>query len=590
MLNASYDFIQTMSSRRAKEVFVKIEIYDRNMNFINEITKFVTADDLTNISIDRTRAIRRGFSFALDNMSTDNLFVWGEDNLIWLDKRVRLYIGLKLLSGEIEWVLQGTYVISDFYNTASLQGKKTYITGQDKSYLLGDKLGLIDGIFKELVGEDLYVYPTGESPAEILTILQANSSVQFINRLLNPQNFPNPTITVLDSLLGDQTLSPVADPELVEYFSNQFLTHSLELKPSPSDTPGDDPYRVFSKIYVENGNYEIIHDIDAAYTSAVNRGDFLDFPTYYEATIFMIHCYQKSYFDYYASIPLGIYAPSSHLRPTTTAKVSDIIKALLQRAGETEALLIDDLPQYQGDPDAIEVGTDILTRDLDYTEGTSYISIIEELASLIQCEFFYDVFGHPRLKRINLNDFTEEPTVWQYNKKEINNHLYLGGERKMNISNLANRIHVYGGGAKDRMIIYRLVVSDSDPLFLNSPFAVEKIGNIIYPHNNGEPDPNISTGEEAIYRAVFELKQKLGYSEEVPIEIIPNYLLEAGDIIEIIDEDLGVSNRYMIDKLDIPIQPSPMKLDCRREHRVIGDGEDDWNALKDELIRRYKEE
>jgi hypothetical protein len=58
MLNASYDFIQTMSSRRAKEVFVKIEIYDRNMNFINEITKFVTADDLTNISIDRTRAIR----------------------------------------------------------------------------------------------------------------------------------------------------------------------------------------------------------------------------------------------------------------------------------------------------------------------------------------------------------------------------------------------------------------------------------------------------------------------------------------------------------------------------------------------------
>ena len=590
MLSASFDFTQVMTSKRAKEIFVKLELYDKDMNFINEITKFATAEDLANISLDRTRQIRRSFSFALDNSNQEKLFTWGEEKLIWLDKRIRVYIGLKLPSGEIEWSLQGTYVISEFYNIANMSGQKTYLTGQDKTYLLSDKMGLIDGIFKELVGEDLYVYPPGESPAEITAILQANSTIQFCNRLLNPQLFPNPTINVLQSIIGDETLSPVADPELVEFFSNKKLTHLLELRPSPDGVAGDDPYRVFSKVYYDGANYQIIHDVDAAYTSAVSRNDFLDFPTYYEATIFMIHAFRREYFEYYDGINIGVYSPSAHIRPQTTAKVSTLIKNLLIRAGENLPLLIDDLPQYQGDPNNIEVGTDILTRDLDYSEGTTYIQIIEELAKLINCEFFYDVFGHPRLKRINLNNFSEEPTVWKYSKQDINNHLYLGGERKMDIANLANRIHVYGGGAKNEVIIYRLKVTETDPLFLGSPFSVERIGNIIYPHNGGEPDSNIATIEEAIYRAVFELKERMGYSEQVPIEVMPNYLLEPGDIIEIIDEDLGVSNRYMIDKLDIPITPSPMVLDCRREHKVFAQTQDDWNAIVAELIRRYKED
>lgn len=589
MLTASNEFISTMNSPAPKEVYVKLEFYDRHMNFINEITKFVTLEDLANISVERGRPIRRSFSFALDNTSAENLFSWGEDRLVWIDKRVRVYIGLKLFNGDIEYVLQGTFVCTDIYESNNVNGKKTYITGQDKAFLLGDPFGKIKGIYRALVGEDLMVYPPGESPDEIKALLETHSSINFVDRLLNPQNYPNPTITELSAIIGDDDISPVADPGLIKYFSERYLTHLLGLRPSPSGIEGEDPYRVYSKIYYQGGSYHIIFDEEEASAAATSRGDFVDFPSYYDATIFMIHAFTREYFEYYQGLNIGITAPSSHLRPETTPKITDIIKWLLENTGETQPLLMDDLPQYQGDPDEIEFGTDILTRDLEYSEGTTYISIIEELAELLGCEFFYNTYGIPVLRKIDLNNFANSPVVAEFGDEEHNKHLYMGNERKLNINEIANRIHVYGGGAKDKTIIYRLVVTEEDELFQDSLFSVEKIGEIAYAHNGGQPDPVISNFKQAIYRAVFELRNKLGYSEELPITITPNYLLEPGDIIQVTDTSSGISDKYMIEKLDVPITPVEMNIECRREIRALGHDIDDWEHIQDELIKRYEE-
>lgn len=142
MIPASADFITAMSNRSPKKVYVKLEIYDKDMKFLYNITTYVSKDDIANLSVDRSRPIRRSFTFALDN--SDGRFTWGQDKLLWINKRLKLYIGLKLQNSTIEYIPQGVYVLTELYDTHNLSdGKKCFITGMDKAFLFTDKRGVI---------------------------------------------------------------------------------------------------------------------------------------------------------------------------------------------------------------------------------------------------------------------------------------------------------------------------------------------------------------------------------------------------------------------------------------------------------------
>lgn len=134
----SSDFIRAMRSPM-KQTYIKLEFYDASMNFIGEFTRNVCADDIGSISVDLNRPVRRTFSFSLDNHN--DMFNWGEDKLVWINKRVKLSIGLKLINGQIEYVPQGVFIVSEPQDSHTLEGKRTYITGQDKMWLMTDKRG-----------------------------------------------------------------------------------------------------------------------------------------------------------------------------------------------------------------------------------------------------------------------------------------------------------------------------------------------------------------------------------------------------------------------------------------------------------------
>lgn len=90
-----------------KQVFIKIEVYDSKMNFIKELTKDVTKEDVGAISVDSNRPIRRSFSFSLNNKN--NEYDWSESSMFWIDKRIKLFIGLKLPNKTIEYIPQGSF-------------------------------------------------------------------------------------------------------------------------------------------------------------------------------------------------------------------------------------------------------------------------------------------------------------------------------------------------------------------------------------------------------------------------------------------------------------------------------------------------
>lgn len=386
MINASADYITALKTP-IKEAYLKFEFYDYKMNYINEFTKQITESDLGQISVDSSRPVRRNFNFSLVNKNQE--FTFGEDRLLWIDKRVKVYTGLKIRNGTIEYIPQGVFILSEPSDQHTSDGKLTQVSGQDKAYLM-----------------------TG------------------------------------------------------------------------------------------------------------SRGKFK-----FETTI------------------------------EAGAKITDTIKLLAVKVGETQ-FNFDDV-------------TDTVPYTLTYQPNDNIYTAIEELAALAKCEIYYDVYGFLRLKRINLNELDQQPVVWSYKYGDPNERFYAGNVRRMDESLLANHIYVLGGSGQTATCKYELIVTESDPLWRDSPYSVERIGNIMYFYNDGNPSSLLTTDDECKWRAKYELMQRLGYSERLTLNISPNYLHDVYDVIEIEDNENNVSGRYVLQSFNIPLRAELMTCECSKFKRVI---------------------
>ena len=137
MINAGKDFMKAMLSPQ-RSLYLKLEIYNSKMEYIKDITKQVSSD-IGTLNISGDSPIRRTFSLSLDNSLGE--FVFGENNLIWIDKRIKLYLGLKTWNGNLEYIPMGVYVITELEDNHTLDGKTANINAVDKAYFMTDNRG-----------------------------------------------------------------------------------------------------------------------------------------------------------------------------------------------------------------------------------------------------------------------------------------------------------------------------------------------------------------------------------------------------------------------------------------------------------------
>lgn len=137
MINAGINFINSMQSPTT-QVYIKLEMYDSNYVYISEITQEVQSN-LGTLNISNDSPIRRSFSLSLDNSLGE--FIFGDSNLIWLDKRLKLYIGLQTWNNDIEYIPLGVFVLTQPQNEHSTKNKNTTINAVDKAYFLTDNRG-----------------------------------------------------------------------------------------------------------------------------------------------------------------------------------------------------------------------------------------------------------------------------------------------------------------------------------------------------------------------------------------------------------------------------------------------------------------
>jgi hypothetical protein len=172
-----------------------------------------------------------------------------------------------------------------------------------------------------------------------------------------------------------------------------------------------------------------------------------------------------------------------------------------------------------------------------------------------------------RLKKVeDLNDLQNESAVWSFTKGDM---FYAGNVRKMDESNTYNHFIAIGGGTETEVVRDEIIITESNDLWKNSPYSIEKIGRCVYFHNDGNSDSLLTTVEECHWRNKYELLNKLGYSEVVSMNIAPLFVLDCSDIINVEDSDNGVSGRYMVNKFDIPLKPQLVTVECSKEVEIV---------------------
>jgi hypothetical protein len=126
MISCTQTLIDKLKSGKF-ETTCKVEILDSNENLIEEIT---SSNIDGNISVDKDRDIRRNFTLTLDNYN--NKFTPGVNNLIWLDKKFRIYIGVKTAVNTWEYIPQGIFIFNSPKAISKPSVRQVVLNGTDK--------------------------------------------------------------------------------------------------------------------------------------------------------------------------------------------------------------------------------------------------------------------------------------------------------------------------------------------------------------------------------------------------------------------------------------------------------------------------
>lgn len=91
-------------------------------------------------------------------------------------------------------------------------------------------------------------------------------------------------------------------------------------------------------------------------------------------------------------------------------------------------------------------------------------------------------------------------------------------------------------------------------------FTIERIGDFIYHHNNASHDPQVYYTYEGKNIALRELRQKVGYSEQLEILSAPYYLFHGRDFIKVKDSLLDLDENFEIKSMNIPFNGDYMSI------------------------------
>ena len=382
------EFLRLLDLEREKEVFVKIISLDFDENALEAIEGRVTQGS---ISIDGTSSVRRTCSLSLEASELNiHEFYWG------LNTKFRLFTGLKNTVKmrnpykekykhypDICWFNMGTYIISSFDTSQSLNQYNISIQGRDKMCLLnGDVGGIITPLSWDF-GKIDEIQSDG-------TIIHNDYLLRDIITEAVHQHAQEPFWNIIINDLDDYGL------ELLEYRGDVplYLVYDLE-------------QNVINQGFVENPNNDILTN------RFINQGQPKNVDSHGNYTI-AVNNKNQIIFDYRISKLEGEFGKPTRFTFTDTNGQERHYTIIKTEYGDVVGYRTTDLT-YPG--------------DLIANVGESVTSVLDKIVNMLgDFEYFYDVDGHfifQRKKTYIKSVFTPEE-----DNDESGNEIY--------IENLAN--------------------------------------------------------------------------------------------------------------------------------------------------------
>jgi hypothetical protein len=460
----------------------------------NVITEII--DDIIDgqITCDKSRTSYRSYDLRLVN--TNSKYTWGAGNLIWLDKYFKIYFGV-YVNGNWEWLPQGVFPCSAPIATSEPGKNEVKFSGSDKMSFLGK------------CTTNITVQGGVADPASPL-ILSASGS---------GSSLPAGTIYVAFDFTNAVGRTTKGNSQAsISVTSGQNITTSITL---PLNANGVGIYVGTTSTPLLLGTISSTGQI----TYSGGRSSGLSVTVSGQTLNITI-----------SNVASGTGAAPQSSNTAIGTDIATAIKTVLN--GIETMFNLDDTSQQQHVP-----------YDMTWQAGTDYAKIIKDLADILTWEIYYDVNGYLRLRAPI--DPTTTPPMFTLSTQPTQFNLWAGADRELDDSNLANYIVVNGGSSQTGFVQY--IMQDNNP---SSPTSIQNIGMRVYLHNNGNPDPVITTTQLAQARAQYEYKKRLQILEKLNFKMFPCPFMEHDDVYQITDTANGTSGKYQVVSFTLPIGSS----------------------------------
>lgn len=649
-MSASKEYLETLVSENPKTIAIKIDLLeyskkDKDFILIDEaiIEQKLLPNGLSsvngNFSINTEQDVRcildlevanhTGVNNWGANFTSDTNFKW------WLDKRLKIHIGLKLDNKqEFEFYQLGYFVLTyfetihtltDFPVTRLQCSSKEILYGSRKGKFVSDviiqrgtvmtesiKTLLINGGEKE---SNIRIDP---DIAENYVLLENAEPPQYDSWTV--RNGATLTIDFLDKAEGTSSFKIENDINLKGIFAKKFYTIPIDISTVNAIA-----------IWVKASQY--IPDSVISMWIIDESGERVEIP--------------------FGEIA-GSVVVEGEVLPVNTwrkliLKTPDLSK--FTRVDRLEFAIIDN--RNLDAPFSLWIDhiygaelNNLLRNDLTFGAGDNVWSAVKEIAYLLDTIPYFDRFGNFVLKKrkypqeMNTNENFEydaydvlEPVI-TYSDKEQRNNLYAGANSQFEENELSNHVRVIGGNTSSSITNIsdvkltengleirekgKMVNGQGKPRYINQfpgggdlptilnehsdvreiwrghknydavvnrypngfphltqppvrNFNTDRIGDILYLPNNGASIPVIEFTYEAKNRALYELRKKLAYSERLNIISAPFFILQGNDIVRLKDSLLDIDGNFEVLSINMPLSCDYMNITLTKVKNLIVD-------------------
>lgn len=236
------------------------------------------------------------------------------------------------------------------------------------------------------------------------------------------------------------------------------------------------------------------------------------------------------------------------IKPNTPVSIA--IKKTMEAFGETDFGYIEEsLPE------------EVVPYTLEFKTGDKAMDIITKLRDMyMDYTCGYDLQGRFEYRKLSVTATDElvEPK-WIFNiYDQRGSNLLLSYKNTYNLKNVKNRVIVYGRTFETSGYTPSSEVSITDP---KSPFNIHAIGKRTTIIN----EDKYATEEQCNARARYEVLKQSTFQEVADLDIVPLYMLDGNDIIDVIHPITGKKERYRITNINIPFdQTNGMSIQANK--------------------------